>query len=92
MSEDANKGERLRRAIRAFTVDAVDHVGRPAPNGPAEAAFVQLSQRLLALPDPAGREIAALAARFCDADADRLRELRLAAEAFFGEGFKEPSA
>lgn len=81
--------QRLKNAIRAFTVDAGTPEA-PRPNGPAEAAFCRLGEALRALPDPAGRHIAALAAAFCDADADRLRELRQAADQFFREDFKRP--
>lgn len=88
----ASKGpeaERLARAIRAFTVDA-ERFGEPVPNGPAEAAWKRLADALLALPDPAGKHIAGLTAVFCDADAERLRELRQAAETYFGEDFRRP--
>lgn len=83
------KDQRLKRAIRAFTVDA-GAVGAPRSNGPAEAAFSRLADALLALPDPEGQRIAGLASAYLAADVERLRELRQAADEFFREDFRRP--
>lgn len=81
------EAERLVKAIRAYTMDAGARE-TPEPNGPAEAAWFQLSDALLALPDPGGRRIAALVVQFLEAEVERVRELREAAEAVFGGDFK----
>lgn len=77
----------LKLAIRAFTVDAKDDSGDDAPNGPAEAAFQRVSERLLAGPPDLPPDVAGLIAGWLDLEAERLRTLRRAAEAFFGEDF-----
>lgn len=82
------EAEALKLAIRAFTVD-LGTPDAPKPNGPAEEASLRLGEALLALPPPVGREIWRLAEIHSGADADRLRTLRMAAEAFFGEDFRE---
>lgn len=85
----SEKRQRLKNAIRAFTVDA-GRFGMPRPNGPAELAWRRLSDALLALPDPQGQRIAGLAVQYLDEDLERLTELRQAADQFFGEDFKRP--
>lgn len=79
--------QRLKRAIRAFTVD-VGTPEAPKPNGPAEEASVRLHDELLSkvmplLPRAMRVRLCDLAAAACETDADRLRELRQAAEEFF---------
>lgn len=86
-----SKDEQLKRAIRAFTVDAYTAAGEHAPNGPAEAAWLRLSEALLALPGATGQRVAGLVSEYLEADIERLGNLRRAAEAFFGEDFQSAS-
>jgi hypothetical protein len=79
----------LKQAIRAFTVD-LGTPNAPQPNGPAEEASLRLCEALLALPPSVGREIWRLAEIHSAAEEARLRNLRVAAEAFFGGDFKRP--
>lgn len=86
--------QRLKRAIRVFTVD-VGTTETPEPNGPAEEASARLHDELLnkvvpLLPRAMADRLCELGAAATAADADRLRELRLAAEEFFREDFRRP--
>lgn len=85
----ANAADRLTAAIRRFTVDARDAAGELVPNGPAEAAISELQNYLDDCRDgyAAKARVAEIMARYCEHDAARLRELRKAAEAFFGGDF-----
>lgn len=82
--QEANREEerRLCAAIRRLTVDMPDD----QPNGPAEQALVDL-QRWVPSTDTFVRDALA---RLCDALADDTRELRLAAESYFGSDFRAP--
>lgn len=89
--------ERLKVAIRAYTVDATDAAGEPAPNGPAEAASVALDKAILQaarilvhhdrteVSDP----LLDAAANCREAEAAQIASLREAAAAFFGEDFSQ---
>ena len=86
--------QRLKRAIRAFTVDAGTPEA-PKPNGAAEAAFDRLSSELRnkvvpLLPNAMATRLCERAAAWCEADVKRLQELRQAAEEFFREDFRHP--
>lgn len=91
--------QRLIAAIRRITVDAKDAAGNDVPNGPAEVAFLRLTDALHRVTDLDGdgyvlnrvrREIAEAAAAWCEAYADDCKELREAAEGFFGGDFRAP--
>lgn len=72
---------RLTSAIRAFTVDG------PEPNGPAEQAMLELGK---ACERRDWHGVNTHAAVYCDAMADLTRELRIAAEEYFGGDFRKP--
>ena len=81
MSDDTTK--RLARAIRAFTVD----MPNDQPNGDAERHLLRLDKALRRGDLSRARD--AFAA-MCGAQADQLRELRIAAESHLGGNFKDP--
>jgi hypothetical protein len=85
--ERLRNAERLVAAIRAFTADREDGEGNSIPNGPAEEAFADLGAALWA-GDLNATAAAASAAVF--ALADDTRELRQAAEDYFGGDFRAP--
>lgn len=76
-------GERLVEAIRRITVDAVDADGAEVPNGRAEAAIERLAQ----LSRTFTPEVNGLFADLCEAMADDTKELREAANGYFGGDF-----
>lgn len=85
----AEASARLQAAIRAFTTDAKDADGKLIANGPAEQARLALDDALLALPPSAeSMRIWGLATNAYALEVARLRELRLAAEEFFGGEFR----
>lgn len=88
MTRAAQEAAALMLAIRAFTMDKME-AGQYVPNGPAETAWARLADAILALRGPVGRKLGPLVSEYLDADIDRLRALRDAAEAFFGEDFRE---
>ena len=88
--------ERLKAAIRAYTADAKNEAGEDVANGPAEEASEFLAANIhnaawwlqqLGKPIPADRLLLA-AATNAEREADRIRELREAADTFFGEDFR----
>jgi hypothetical protein len=86
--------ERLKAAIRAFTVDARNESGELIPNGAAEQAVADQLEIMAQVPPlpPAGHRwamaVAEAGERACSAMSDDCRELREAAEAYFGEDFQ----
>jgi hypothetical protein len=74
----------LMRAIRAFTVDAPND----QPNGPAERALVRLGDALDAADWPGSREARVAYSELCERSADDIRDLRIAAETYFGGDFR----
>jgi len=72
-------------AIRAFTVD----MPNDQPNGEAERQLGILSD---ALHGQNLRKAIEAFVRYCDAEADQIKALRIAAEAYFSEDFRNPDS
>lgn len=89
---EPTRAECLKEAIRRLTVDAGDPPGT-SPNGPAEAALEALLDEIEAAPIAVfyRAQIEARISAYLEASATDTRELREAAEAYFGGDFGRPS-
>lgn len=91
--EPRAEADRLKAAIRAYTVDARDEAGKLVPNGPREAAHDKVCDLFEALlrDNRITLEEAQIWLAYLDASIEQLVELRTAADEFFGENFLEDS-
>lgn len=87
---------RIKAAIRAYTVDAVDSQGKPVANGsPQEQALSHLADAVDTVmlsdgvPDFVKQILRPAMNRYLTASADATGELRKAADEFFGEDFRK---